>query len=659
MGCSHNTQKGEQSAWTQKWATFKAKLKLSKPRDEIVKILLKIYTHEANLEELSSVSIIPTDAISRKDLEFYIPQLVNFLICESTENEDLNKIFFQFCKNSMTFAHRVIWFLSSVRDPGLAVRSDELKHLVEVVSREGTLLPHLDEDPKRIILREKIRIYNEMKKEDLNPPVPRENIERDIPVEPYPRKGIKDVLMSTLWLVEDLNVIAEKILYLEKKEALLATEIKKVNLMLPASVQVPFPGKVPKNCAILHIPPSEIKVFETKERAPYLICVEIFDPEEEKKILEEEEEDISSHSRTYSMVTEPVPSSAEQSFELSQIDALKLHKKKSNGLRSSLGNGVHLPFEAGAPTGDTVSVVYDLSENIISQNQETSQQQAKRIRSRSIFGELKTWRMLKVIVKVGDDLLQEQIAMQLVYKFQEIFKEDGLNLWLRPYEILATGHNSGLVECIPDAQSLDSIKKSLPHEYQSLKDFFRIRYGQDDLSRYKKALSNFVESLAGYSLLCYILQIADRHNGNILMDNEGHIIHIDFGFILNYFPGGRIRFEDVPFKLTTEFLELMGGHGSSWFRYFRKLCVKGFLAVRKRTEEILLLLEMTRNGVGRQLPCFSDGERATESLKKRLVPEMSAAQCKGHIVGLINESLDNWRTNWYDRYQYLCQNILY
>jgi phosphatidylinositol 4-kinase len=69
-------------------------------------------------------------------------------------------------------------------------------------------------------------------------------------------------------------------------------------------------------------------------------------------------------------------------------------------------------------------------------------------------------------------------------------------------------------------------------------------------------------------------QVKDRHNGNIMMDRLGRIVHIDFGFLLSNAPGGGwVRFEASPFKLSREFLEVMDsgseGQPSELFDYFK------------------------------------------------------------------------------------------
>jgi len=237
--------------------------------------------------------------------------------------------------------------------------------------------------------------------------------------------------------------------------------------------------------------------------------------------------------------------------------------------------------------------------------------------------------------------------------FHKIFQDSKLPLWVRPYAIMVTSSNSGLIETIPNVCSLHQLRKNTPG-YVTLAEYFKTTYQEG--ADYRLAQRNFCESLAGYSLVTYLLQIKDRHNGNILIDTEGHIIHIDFGFMFSNSPGS-LNFETAPFKLTQEYVDVLDGYGSPMFQYFKVLCIRGYMEVRKYMEKITCLVEMMT--LGKKLPCFMSEKVAIDQLRMRFNMNLTEEEVVEVVENLIYTSLDNWRTRHYDRYQYLTNNILY
>lgn len=130
----------------------------------------------------------------------------------------------------------------------------------------------------------------------------------------------------------------------------------------------------------------------------------------------------------------------------------------------------------------------------------------QRIRAASPFGRLDGWRLAMFIVKAGDDLRQEQVAMQVIALAREIWREEGLGLWLRPYQILCVGDQAGLIEAVADAKSIDHIKKRAPC-FTTLREYFERVYGGPYSRTFREAQRNFMRSLAGYCIVTYLLQV--------------------------------------------------------------------------------------------------------------------------------------------------------
>ncbi|PLW07183.1 hypothetical protein PCANC_16315 [Puccinia coronata f. sp. avenae] len=337
----------------------------------------------------------------------------------------------------------------------------------------------------------------------------------------------------------------------------------------------------------------------------------------------------------------------------------------------------------------------------------------ERIRQSSPYGHLTNWNLFSVIVKTGTDLRQEQIITQLINEFGRIWTEEKCDVWVRYYRILVTGESTGLMETIVDAISIHSLKKSAYSQISnhqarqapnqpagagssnpstttpssapasgglpnySIFDHYVDTYGAPTGEKYKKAQKNFMKSLVAYSIISYILQLKDRHNGNILIDKEGHIIHIDFGFVLNNSPGS-IGFEMAPFKLSQDYIEVLNppahfhssvdgkrhpidhrGSDLNTFHEFVDLFKVSFKKIRKHAERIITIVELMQ--VESKLPCFGgNGEMVIKNLRERFQLSLTSDAKLDEFIEnkLILSSLNSVFTKLYDSFQYFSQGVL-
>ena len=256
------------------------------------------------------------------------------------------------------------------------------------------------------------------------------------------------------------------------------------------------------------------------------------------------------------------------------------------------------------------------------------------------------------IFKIEDDIRTDALMIQVIDRFQHIFEDAGIDCFLLPYRVLSTGQNRGVIECIQNARSRHEIGVAAKMDLQQT---FRTRYGQIGSTEYKKAQMNFIKSMAPYSLICYLFQVKDRHNANIMIDEDGHIMHIDFGFIFDISPGGNMKFERAPFKLTNEMVTLMGGDTKSYpFRHFTDLLARCFIAVRERYDELEAIGSLLKvSGMN----CFK--QDSFNRLRERFLMDKPDSEIQNYVEKLVNDSIGSVTTTAYDAFQSAQNGIFY
>jgi phosphatidylinositol-4,5-bisphosphate 3-kinase len=153
---------------------------------------------------------------------------------------------------------------------------------------------------------------------------------------------------------------------------------------------------------------------------------------------------------------------------------------------------------------------------------------------------------IRVIFKQGDDLHQDMLSLQMLALMEMLWHEQGLNLYLVPYACLATGMNEGLIEVVPNAETIariqmksDEVKSAIDRglrlstlKNDTISQWLKSSPGWSIVPQENKVVNKFVLSCTGYCIATYVLGIGDRHSDNIMLTTDGNLFHIDFGHFL-------------------------------------------------------------------------------------------------------------------------------
>ncbi|CAF1247199.1 unnamed protein product, partial [Didymodactylos carnosus] len=473
----------------------------------------------------------------------------------------------------------------------------------------------------------------------------------------------------------------------EKKSQNLIAEMKRMNMNLPARVWVPLYNF---QHHVVRIAYTESTVLNSRDRSPYIIYIEVVACDnvfcsplptkqfDSKLRSTRSEENLTLQSERYNNYLNATCET--QSLDAELIDSYRSFVNNDDADIWSTSDEVDEPPKraayklpnvcmtqhqlahngTGGPTSDTQSI--RSTESRSSQQEimaaeirkrlsevktmgpitferdpedpsaaalkEPWDKKEQRLRQSSPYGHLRNWRLLAAIVKCGDDLRHELLAYQFMVRLKEIWQLEHVPVFIRPINILVLSNNSGLIEPILNAVSLHQIKKN---SKLSLRNYFLREFGTATSENFLTATRNFVQSCAGYSIGCYLLQVKDRHNGNILLGDEGHVIHIDFGFMLSATPKN-LGFESSPFKVTREFVDVMGGLQSDMFEYYKILILQGLLAARKHMDQLMPIVEILQHGS--QLNCFSKGN-VTLRLRERFHLNMTDEQLQMYVENMV------------------------
>lgn len=631
------------------------------------------------------------EALQGCNVDFYLPQLCLLLIHLPSRSQHLERIVLDRCSKSLHFAVRCIFCLGALAPPPgpepseLAERVENYRYACQLAYIRGER-PSLEHDAMPL-------------DSTLNANGSAEEQPFESQDSNSSNQQPKDARFRYMWslkrFLRELSDIGHDLMKAPEggRSAALRSRLSQLNEQLRQSALEPetaryslglfLPLASPDDLhyACVRIPEHEATTLPSRNRVPFSFCFEtISHAASPLRLCDQHVETIlgSYVERVRSILSTPNGTPRANSSSALSISFSSTHSSSSAssslpttptgtpsvpfpGLESSEGIPIPRPrvstdFHIGTPPPANLQHLLSVPQNINSiQSKERWSAKESRIRAHSRFGNENGWKLRSVIVKYGLDGLQEQLSLQMLRLFSYIFESSNEVALLKPYDCLVIDGDASLIEPLLNAESVHQLKKH--NNGISLNEYFIRKWRGPDSPEYEVAQRTFMRTLIGSSVVCYLLQLKDRHNGNIMIDDEGSIVHIDWGFLLWNTPGA-IGFETAPFKLTLEMVAVLGGVESPLFQEFKTGFYNAFIALRRRSQQIIDLIKIMFLCDHVRVPCAQGGQGAVDALVGRFSLHLTEAECRELTDGLILQSYNNWRTTNYDYFQYYSNGIL-
>ena len=200
----------------------------------------------------------------------------------------------------------------------------------------------------------------------------------------------------------------------------------------------------------------------------------------------------------------------------------------------------------------------------------------------------------KVILRLGNDLRQDILAVQILKLMDKLWLDNNLDLKLITFLICPSDLFSGYIEYV-NFSELYKIQNSSGGvlDKEAIIKFLRgtknkKENGNDiyENDTYEQRVDNFIKSLAGYCVATCVLGITKRSFRNVMIKDNGILLHINLGNLLGHFRYKcGIKTERSLFLLTPEMANVYISENKQ--EMFKKCCIKAFNILRHNASKII------------------------------------------------------------------------